>query len=60
MSMHYQVTEQAAVTDSRTLFCPECSEIMRVVMAAPSQQGREIRTYECVYGHRERIIVSLQ
>ena len=29
------------------------------MMAAPAQEGRETRTYECVCGHSERINVVL-
>jgi hypothetical protein len=28
-------------------------------MAEPAQDGMETRTYECVYGHRERITATL-
>jgi hypothetical protein len=45
--------------DSWTLFCPECSHKMRLIMAAPTHHGRETRTYECAYGHRERITAAL-
>jgi|HubBroStandDraft_6_1064221.scaffolds.fasta_scaffold1326005_2 hypothetical protein len=59
MSMHYHMPGQAVLVDLRTLFCAECSQKMRIVMAAPTQDGRETRTYECVYGHRERVTVAL-
>ena len=42
MSMHYQ--------------CPDYSHENDIVMAAPAQNGRETRTYECVYGHREECV----
>ena len=51
--------DQAALADSWTLFCPECSQKMRIMMATPAQEGREIRTYECAYGHRERMTMTL-
>jgi hypothetical protein len=59
MSMHYHVPDQAVPADSWTLICPECSQKMRIIMAAPSHGGREIRTYECVYGHRDCMSVGL-
>jgi lysyl-tRNA synthetase class I len=59
MSMHYHAANQAALADSWTLFCPECSQKMRIIMAAPTQNGRETRTYECVYGHREWMTVAI-
>ena len=59
MSMHYHMPGQAVLVDLRTLFCAECSQKMRIVMAAPTQDGRETRSYECVYGHREWMIVAL-
>jgi hypothetical protein len=59
MSMQQRVPDQAVLTDSWTLFCPECSQKMRIIMAAPSPDGKETRTYECVYGHRECMTVAL-
>jgi hypothetical protein len=59
MSMHQYMPAQAVLADSWTLFCPECSQEMRIIMATPDHDGRETRTYECVYGHRERIILNL-
>jgi hypothetical protein len=59
MSMHYQMPDQAVLTDSWTLFCPECAQKMRPIMATPAQNGRETRTYECAYGHRERVTAAL-
>jgi hypothetical protein len=59
MSMQYHTSDQAVLADSWTLFCPECSQKMRIIMAAPAQNGRETRTYECAYGHSERINVAL-
>jgi hypothetical protein len=50
---------RAVLADSWMLFCAECSQKMRIIMAAPSHDGREMRTYECVYGHRERVTVAL-
>ena len=58
MSMHQYMPDQAVLADSWTLFCPECAQKMRIIMAAPAQDGKETRTYECVYGHRERITVA--
>ena len=59
MSMHYHMPDQAVLAESWMLFCPECAQKMRIIMAAPAQDGKETRTYECAYGHRERINVGL-
>jgi len=59
MSMHQYMPDQAVLAESWTLFCPECAQKMRIIMAAPAQNGRETRTYECAYGHREGINVAL-
>ena len=59
MSMQQHIPDQAVLADSWMLFCPECSQKMRIIMAAPTQDGRETRTYECVYGHRERVSMAL-
>jgi hypothetical protein len=57
--MHQYLPDQAVLADSWTLFCSECSQKMRIIMAAPAEDGKETRTYECAYGHRERIDVGL-
>jgi hypothetical protein len=59
MSMHYHMPDQAIPADSWMLFCPECAQKMRIIMAAPAKDGKETRTYECVYGHRECMSVAL-
>jgi hypothetical protein len=59
MSMQHHKPDQAVLADSWTLFCPECSQKMRIIMAAPTHDGRETRTYECIYGHRDRVTVAL-
>jgi hypothetical protein len=59
MSMHQYMPDQAALADSWTLFCPEYAQKMRIIMVAPAQDGKETRTFECVYGHREWMIVAL-
>jgi hypothetical protein len=59
MSMHYHMPDQTVRAETWMLFCPECSQRMRIIMAAPSPDGKETRTYECVYGHRERVTVAL-
>jgi hypothetical protein len=59
MSMHQYMPDQAVLADSWTLFCPECSQKMRIIMAAPAQDGKETRTFECVSGHREWMTVAL-
>jgi hypothetical protein len=55
MSMQHRTPDQTVLAESWTLFCPECSQKMRIIMAAPAQNGRETRTY----GHSERINVAL-
>ena len=50
MSMQQRVPDQAFLAESLMLFCPECSQKMRLIMATPAQNGRETRTYECVTG----------
>jgi hypothetical protein len=59
MSLQQHMPDQAVLAKSWTLFCPECSQKMRIVMAAPSPNGRETRTYECLSGHREWMTVAL-
>jgi hypothetical protein len=59
MSIHYHILGQVAPAASWTLFCQECSQKMRLIMTTPALDGRATRTYECVYGHRERISASL-
>ena len=59
MSMHQYMPNQAVLADSWTLFCPECAQKMRIIMAAPAQDGKETRTFECVSGHREWMTVAL-
>ena len=59
MSMQHRLPEQVVPADAWTLFCAECSQKMRIMMATPAQAGRETRTYECVCGHSERISVVL-
>jgi hypothetical protein len=59
MSMHYRMPGQVVPAATWMLFCPDCSQKMTIVMAAPAQNGRETRTYECVYGHRESMTVAL-
>ena len=59
MSMHQYMPDQAVLANSWTLFCPECAQKMRIIMAAPAQDGKETRTFECVSGHRERMTVAL-
>ena len=59
MSMHYHMPGQAVPAASWMLFCPDCSQKMRITMAAPAQDGRETRTYECGYGHRESMTVAI-
>ena len=49
MSMQHRLPDQVVRADPWTLFCAECSQKMRVMMATPAQEGRETRTYRpCV------------
>ena len=59
MSMQHHKLDQAVLADPWILFCAECSQKMRIIMATPTHDGKETRTYECVYGHRERVTVAL-
>jgi lysyl-tRNA synthetase class I len=56
--MQYHMPDQEVRSESWMVFCPECSQKMRVIMAAPAQDGKETRTYECAYGHREAFDVA--
>ena len=58
MSMHQYMPVHVVPADPWMLFCPDCSQKMRIIMALPSDDGKETRTYECAYGHRESIDVS--
>ena len=49
MSMQHRLQDQVVCADPWTLFCAECSQKMSVVMATPAQEGRETRTYKCVW-----------
>ena len=60
MSMQHHLPKQVVRPDPWTLFCAECSQKMRIMVATPAQEGREPRTYECVCGHNERISVVLE
>ena len=44
MSMQYHTPDQAVHADSWTLLCPECSQKMRIIMAAPAQNGKHAPT----------------
>ena len=59
MSILHPLPDQLVRADAWTLFCAECCNEMRIVMAMPAQEGRETRTYECAYGHSERTTVAL-
>jgi hypothetical protein len=60
MSLQHCLPDQVVRANSRTLFCPECSQQMRMVMATPAQEDDETSTYECGCGHQEMIKVGLQ
>jgi hypothetical protein len=60
MSLQQHMPDQAFLADPWTLFCSECSQKMRIIMAVPAENERETRIYECAYGHRERIDVALR
>ena len=36
MSMHQYMPDQAVLADPWMLFCPECSQKMRIIMATPA------------------------
>ena len=59
MSIHQYMPIQVVPAVQGLLFCPDCSQKMRIVMAIPTHDGEERRTYECAYGHRKLIDVSL-
>jgi lysyl-tRNA synthetase class I len=59
MSIQHRIPDRVERADSWTLFCAECSNKMRIMMAIPAQKGREMRTYECSCGHSEEINVAL-
>lgn len=59
MSLQQRLPTQAARADPWTLFCPECSQKMKIVITTPAEEGRETRTYECACGERERINIAL-
>jgi hypothetical protein len=59
MSMHYHMPDQAVPADPRMLFRPGCSQKMKIIMTVPTHDGREMCTYEYVYGHRECMSVAL-
>ncbi len=59
MFMHIHMPRPFVLAESWMMFCPECSQKMRIIMAAPALDGRETRTYECAYGHREWMTVAL-
>jgi RNA polymerase sigma-70 factor, ECF subfamily len=59
MSMRHRMPDQAVRADPLILFCAECSQKMRIRLAAPAGRGRETRTYECACGHSERINLAL-
>ena len=59
MSMQHHKPDQAVLAESGMMFCPECSQKMRLIMETPALDGRATRTYECVYGHRERVTAAL-
>jgi hypothetical protein len=46
MSMHHHTPNQAVLAASWMLFRPGCSHKMRIIMAAPAQNGTVTRTYE--------------
>jgi hypothetical protein len=60
MSMQQHMWDRAVLADPLSLFCTECSQKMRIIMAAPEKVGRESRTYECACGHRETFSVALR
>jgi hypothetical protein len=59
MFMQHRLPDHGGRADPWTLFCAECSQKMRIIMATPAQDGRETRTYECACGRGERINVAI-
>jgi len=59
MSLQHRSLEPVVHGDPLTLFCAECSQKMRIRMAAPVQDGRETLTYQCACGHSERVNVAI-
>ena len=46
MSMHQYMPDQAVLADSWTLFCPECSQKMRLIMATPALDESTVPFFE--------------
>lgn len=59
MLIQHRIPDQAVRADPWTLYCAECAHKMKIKMAVPAREGREIRTYECACGHSESIDVDL-
>ena len=60
MSMQHRLAPQIVDPDPWTLFCADCAQKMKIMMATPAQVGRETRTYECACGHSEMINIALR
>jgi lysyl-tRNA synthetase class I len=58
VSMQRIMLAEVVHSDPWSLYCVECSETMRIKTLVPTQDGMEIRTYECPCGHRETLNVS--
>jgi hypothetical protein len=54
MSLQHCLPDQAVRANSRTLFCPQCSQQMRIAMGTPAQEDNETFTYECACGPNHR------
>jgi DNA-directed RNA polymerase subunit RPC12/RpoP len=60
MSLQHRSPDQGVRTDPWMLYCAECSQKMRIMLATPAQEGRETRTYECACGYREMVNVAIR
>ena len=53
MSMQHSLPDHVAGADPRMLYCPKCSQQMRIAMATPGRDEGETCAYECACGHQE-------
>jgi RNA polymerase sigma-70 factor, ECF subfamily len=60
MSMQHCLPDHAVSADPRTLYCPKCSQQMRVAMATPGRDEGETCAYEYACSHQEIERTTLQ
>jgi RNA polymerase sigma-70 factor, ECF subfamily len=53
MSMQHSLPDHVAGAGPRMLYCPKCSQQMRIAMATPGRDEGETCAYECACGHQE-------